>query len=576
MEPIALEEDLICAICREVFVEPVTLPCGHNYCEECIDLLRKSSSSAFSSEHGRGSCYRCPLCLSPCDARIRVKRNAALRAIVDKWRGRRARGGGGGVVTDDRCTVCKGERRSRALKSCARCRESYCAAHVLPHLENGALRQHALLAVVVVEPEPRADASSSRSSSPHLCRDHGRDAELYCRTDATALCAFCMLPSESAHLAGHHVVKLSEAVDAVKEGCQAKLDDVQDSLAEIRDNLQKLEETALISKDSLTSQQQAYTAFVKKIKLFLEVEEKAWQKRLSVDMVTENRKMKYRAEKMEQLQARLQEAERTLQEAQDIHDPLTLMQLLENVDWQVGQGGRDGSVSALPLREVCSAQVREVMEGPSLQPAALPRNIPLFHILQKAFTGEQIRFDPETAHPRLGMDADRTALWVKEGGAGGAQEAVEPGGGGGGGAYYALGATPFSRGTHYWEVEVRGVASWALGVAYEGSRAPQPRDSASSWSLAYSEDTGQYCARHAGQALSFVAERPPRAVGLYLDLHSGILCFYDAALLQGLHTFYGQFRSALLPLFCPGQRERRPQDEASEPSVRSADTVTSP
>ncbi|KFP01425.1 Nuclear factor 7, brain, partial [Calypte anna] len=33
-----LEEDLTCAICLCLFSNPVTVPCGHNFCRSCLDL----------------------------------------------------------------------------------------------------------------------------------------------------------------------------------------------------------------------------------------------------------------------------------------------------------------------------------------------------------------------------------------------------------------------------------------------------------------------------------------------------------------------------------------------------------
>uniref|UniRef100_A0A3B3RLE6 RING-type domain-containing protein n=1 Tax=Paramormyrops kingsleyae TaxID=1676925 RepID=A0A3B3RLE6_9TELE len=34
---LSLEEELNCSICLSVFDNPVTTPCGHNFCQDCLD-----------------------------------------------------------------------------------------------------------------------------------------------------------------------------------------------------------------------------------------------------------------------------------------------------------------------------------------------------------------------------------------------------------------------------------------------------------------------------------------------------------------------------------------------------------
>uniref|UniRef100_A0A672ZAX3 Uncharacterized protein n=1 Tax=Sphaeramia orbicularis TaxID=375764 RepID=A0A672ZAX3_9TELE len=45
------EDQFLCSICLDVFTDPVTIPCGHNFCKSCI------------SEHWRVNVpYQCPMC----------------------------------------------------------------------------------------------------------------------------------------------------------------------------------------------------------------------------------------------------------------------------------------------------------------------------------------------------------------------------------------------------------------------------------------------------------------------------------------------------------------------------------
>ena len=81
------------------------------------------------------------------------------------------------------------------------------------------------------------------------------------------------------------------------------------------------------SQDSLLSQQRQYTDFLSRVKLFLDFEENAWQKRFSVDLVQTRRSRKHRSEKLKRLEQRLSQTQRTLLEAQNIRDPLVLLQV---------------------------------------------------------------------------------------------------------------------------------------------------------------------------------------------------------------------------------------------------------
>lgn len=115
MEVISLDEELICAVCRDIFVEPVTLPCGHNYCEGCVKQLKRSAVKVenINAEGGFERlciCYTCPLCLAPWDSTLNLKNNVVLNNIIEKYHSKR--------VSGVDCTVCKDDQRMFAEKSC--------------------------------------------------------------------------------------------------------------------------------------------------------------------------------------------------------------------------------------------------------------------------------------------------------------------------------------------------------------------------------------------------------------------------------------------------------------------------
>ncbi|XP_041958410.1 E3 ubiquitin-protein ligase TRIM62-like isoform X1 [Alosa sapidissima] len=515
---LSLDEELICAVCRDIFVEPVTLPCGHNYCEECVNQLKRSSTEEDESHH-----YTCPLCLAPCDVRIDFKKNIVLHNILEKYHQSRQSG--------HDCSICKGEQKLPAEKTCLNCEESYCTLHIMPHFENSILRQHVLVNPI--------------SNINKLCKSHGKELELYCQTDHAALCVYCMLPSEAKHTEGHSVVKLSDATANLKENCQAKLSDVRGNLSEIKQCLADIENTASTSKHVLLSlfqtdytqkkledQQVDCTSLLRRIKLFLDFEEQAWQKRFSVDLVQESRNLKHRVERLMKMRGRLVEAQEGLQQALAIQDPLLLLQTSQNTDW-----------GDLYEGESCSRQIQEVREWRGPKPVASAKIMPLFQTLKGTFSGDDIKLNPQSAHPGLELCVASGSLWLSKN-----KEHS-------GGPYSVLGCDAFRDGVHHWEVMVADVPGWTVGISY----APPQGEVASaafgsddvSWALSYTQSRGQFCAEHGWYKFCFTNPAPglPSRIGVFLDVDSGILSFYDALRLEHLHTFYCSLNAPVYAAF---------------------------
>lgn len=66
-----LEEKLSCAICLLLYRDPVTLPCGHNFCGGCI------------RDWWGGREKECPECREPFPDGTELRRNVALSGVVE-------------------------------------------------------------------------------------------------------------------------------------------------------------------------------------------------------------------------------------------------------------------------------------------------------------------------------------------------------------------------------------------------------------------------------------------------------------------------------------------------------------
>uniref|UniRef100_A0A3P9ARA6 Nuclear factor 7, brain n=1 Tax=Maylandia zebra TaxID=106582 RepID=A0A3P9ARA6_9CICH len=71
------EEQFTCPICLEVFTKPVTLPCGHSFCQTCISSYWDGNSTKM---------YQCPLCKESFLKRPALHINLTLKEITEQFK----------------------------------------------------------------------------------------------------------------------------------------------------------------------------------------------------------------------------------------------------------------------------------------------------------------------------------------------------------------------------------------------------------------------------------------------------------------------------------------------------------
>ncbi|KAJ3585462.1 hypothetical protein NHX12_014181 [Muraenolepis orangiensis] len=74
------EEQVHCSICLDVFTNPVSIPCGHNFCQSCILGYWRTSPS-----------YQCPMCKKSFLKRPDLSVNTVLREIAQQFKEIRVR-----------------------------------------------------------------------------------------------------------------------------------------------------------------------------------------------------------------------------------------------------------------------------------------------------------------------------------------------------------------------------------------------------------------------------------------------------------------------------------------------------
>ena len=67
------QSQFCCSVCLDLLKEPVTIPCGHNYCKVCIE-------GCWEKEEQRGK-YSCPQCREEFSQRPVLRRNNMLAEV---------------------------------------------------------------------------------------------------------------------------------------------------------------------------------------------------------------------------------------------------------------------------------------------------------------------------------------------------------------------------------------------------------------------------------------------------------------------------------------------------------------
>ncbi|XP_068557691.1 E3 ubiquitin/ISG15 ligase TRIM25-like [Cebidichthys violaceus] len=177
---ISIEQDqFCCSVCLEVLRDPVTIPCGHSYCLDCIE-------DYWNRAKQKGQ-YSCPQCRQVFNPRPLLSRNTVLGEVVETFlqSGFQAAPQNSAKSEEVKCSVCT-LRKSKAVKSCLVCSESYCAPHLRVHEDRFRGKTHKLVSAV-------------EQLRQTLCPHHDKALRLYCRTDQQCVCSQCAQERHKGH-----------------------------------------------------------------------------------------------------------------------------------------------------------------------------------------------------------------------------------------------------------------------------------------------------------------------------------------------------------------------------------------
>uniref|UniRef100_A0A3B5MB89 E3 ubiquitin-protein ligase TRIM21-like n=1 Tax=Xiphophorus couchianus TaxID=32473 RepID=A0A3B5MB89_9TELE len=521
------KDQFLCSICLDVFTDPVSTSCGHNFCKTCITQLWDGNVS-----------YRCPLCNKHFASRPQLRVNTLLKEMVDQFRGEaqqetssssEQQAAKPGEVP---CDVCTGPKL-KALKSCMVCLLSYCQTHLEPHLTAPRLKKHQLMEPV-------------ENLEDRMCLQHDRPLELFCRTDQRCVCLLCPVLDHK----NHEFVPLREESEGKKAELRKTEPEVQEMIQERRLKIQEIRESVKISKDAADREKaegvQVFTALIESAERGL----KELLKEIQDKQETTEKQAEDFIRDLEQEISELKKRSSEVKQLSQDEDHLHLLQRFSSLKdapptktWtkvRVLPPSYDGTVvrAGTQLQE----EMKRMMEA---EMKRMKRMMEMKRIHQFAV---DVTLDPDTASPWLILSDD--GKQVKDGDVKknlpDNPERFDQ-------CVNVLGQQSFSSGKFYFEVQVKGKTEWDLGVAREsinrkGKIAATPQDGF--WTVVL-RNGNEYKAA-AGPSVRLHLHPGPQKVGVFVDYEEGLVSFYDVDAAALIYSFTGCcFKEKLYPYFSP-------------------------
>nr|XP_055073891.1 E3 ubiquitin-protein ligase TRIM39-like [Misgurnus anguillicaudatus] len=509
IQPINLTEELQCCVCLDVFRDPVSTPCGHNFCMICLKRCWDNSQI-----------YSCPYCKETFSERPELKINTTLRQITlifkEKFSLRSSK-----VL----CDICD-ERKRKALKSCLTCQASYCETHLEPHQRVLNFKKHKLL-------------DSVENIKDYICEKHERPLELFCRDDQTCVCVFCTLEDHK----NHNTVPLEKESKEKKTQLMKTQTDIQQMIQKRIKKIQDIKHSAELRKRSREQEKAAsvelFSDLIRSIERcqtelleMMEEKQKAAEKQdedLIKDLEQEITELKWRDSELE----KITHSEDHLHLIQI--DSSSLYRAPDMKNWS--EISMKTHVSVETLRRALT-QLQETLNEKLTQTV-------LMKMQQYAV---DVTLDPDTACRNLILSEDRKQ--VKHGDIElklpDNPERFDK-------CVCVLGKEGFSSGRFYFEVQVKDKTEWFLGVAREfikRKRSITLTTQKGFWAVALMNENEYWAS--AGPPVSLCVKVKPQKVGVFVDYEEGLVCFYDVESRSHIYSFTAQtFTEKLFPFFSP-------------------------
>ncbi|KAM4527009.1 E3 ubiquitin-protein ligase TRIM21-like isoform 1-T4 [Fundulus diaphanus] len=513
------EDQFLCSICLDVFTDPVSTPCGHNFCKACI------------TQHWEAHVpYKCPMCNELFTSRPQLRVNTFIKEMVAQFKHeaqQEASSSSSAAKPEVPCDVCTGTKL-KALKSCLVCLLSYCQTHLEPHLTTQRLRKHQLM-------EPVENLEDK------MCLQHDKPLELFCKTDQTCVCSLCLVLDHK----NHEFVPLREEFEGKKSELKKTEAEVQKMIQSRRVKIQETKESVKISKDAADRETAEGVQVFTALKDAAERGLKELIKEIQDNQKTAEKQAEDLIKDLEQEISELMKRSSEVKQLSQSKDHLHLLQSFSSLK------------AALPTKNWTEVRVHALSYEGIVVRAAAQLEQKLGEKMKTLLEAElkrvkqyavDVTLDPDTAHPNLILSDDG-----KQVNCGNTRKDLPSNPKRFSPCPCVLGQQSFSSGRFYFEVQVKGQISWYLGVAREsvkrkGEFTESPQKGF--WTI-WLRNRNEYEAG-AEPPVRLHVQPGPEKVGVFVDYEEGLVSFYDVDAAALIYSFTDCcFTEKLYPYFSP-------------------------
>ncbi|XP_060769981.1 E3 ubiquitin/ISG15 ligase TRIM25-like isoform X1 [Neoarius graeffei] len=531
------QDQFICPVCLDLLKDPVTIPCGHSFCEACIN-------GCWDQEAQKGV-YSCPQCRGTFTTRPVLHRNNMLAEVVEKLKKTEIQAtspvhcfAGSGDVECDFCT----RRKHKAIKSCLICLTSFCEIHLKPHLEVPALKKHTLI-------------EASVKLQEKICSEHNKLIEIYCRTDQVYICSLCLLEKHKDHDAVSAAAERAEKQTELKEEQMISQQRIQEKQKKVQELKQAVNIIKLSAQTAVEDSERIFTELISSM-------EKKCSEVTELIRDQEKAELSQTERLLEQLEQEIADLQRRVTELEQLsytHDHIHFLQVLASgrqsppfsrPNFQASSITAHQPLSFDRVRHFFSDLKKTLEEFCEQEFNKIPPHAAAIQIISPPEPQSREEFlkyfcyltlDPNTAHRNLMLSEKNRMVRYS----GREQQ-------------YSDHLERFDSRTQvlckenmcgrcYWEVEWSGVGSVDISVSYKDiSRKGRDKESG------FGYNNQSWCLWCSSSSLYFfhnnikIDVRVPSSsrIGVYVDYSAGTLSFYSVSdkmkLLHRVHTTFIQ------------------------------------